>query len=103
MKNEMKTYNIPVDWQVYGFKHIEARSLEEAINKIEIDSEKSFPIRHGNVESSLEVNYEMAQETYPDEEIGDEPFWANRNGPLVCPSCGGNLGKHFLNCSIFGG
>ena len=89
----MKTYRISVDWQVYGIILVSADSLEEAIRTIELDDDIAFPIEHENVESSLEVNYDVTQETYPDEKIGEEPAqtnWEekkNKQNKLKCGDC----------------
>ena len=101
IKDKMKEYKVPVDWQVYGEIYVTARSLEEAIERIENDDETPFPTDYYNVDSSLEVNYDQAQVNYPDEEIGNEPIHAK--GSLTCPECGGKLGKHMLSCSTIGG
>ena len=97
----MKTYRISVDWQVHGTILVPAKSLEEAIKRIETNDEIIFPIKHENVESSLEVNYDIVQEMYPDEKIGNEPPRANENDSLTCPDCGGEMGTHNLSCSIW--
>ena len=100
-----REYKISIDWQVYGEVIVEARSLEEAIRIIEkgIDSngDIAFPTDYENVENSMEVNYDVAQAKYPDEEIDNEPIHAK--GSLTCPECGGKLGKHMLSCSTIGG
>ena len=61
----MKTFKIPVVWQMYGVMHIEAESLEEA-------KEKAFagetPLPDGNyIDDSMEVdNEEIINEMNPE-------------------------------------
>jgi hypothetical protein len=96
-------YSIPVDWQACGEVVVRAESLDKAINIIEggvrRGDEIPFPTKHENVESSMEVNYQMAEEMYPDEEISAEPP-CKTNG-LDCPECGGLMGRHSIGCSIY--
>ena len=51
----MKTYNIPVIWQVWGIIKINAESLEDAIDEVE-----SQPLPHNGeyIEGSFEVDSE---------------------------------------------
>lgn len=48
----MKTYKIPVVWQMYGYVEVEAESLDEAIQKAQ-----DAPLPDGSyVEGSFEVD-----------------------------------------------
>ena len=95
----MKTYRIPVTWEVYGEMEIDAENINQAVEIAEaIDA--PYPSVDGNVEGSLEVDYDLAQELNDGEEIGSEPIYSG--GSLQCRECGGLNGKHFLNCSVWG-
>ena len=112
----MKTYKIPVDWQVYGEMEIEAESLEKAIEIAE--NGFPYPSIDGAVDDSLEVDYDIAIEINGGEEIGSEPPMKIDHSPLcrcpeckkietseglTCPECRGKMGQHFLSCSVMGG
>lgn len=66
-QSNMKKYTIPCAWQMYGFYHIEAENLEEAIEKAE-DSE--LPKDADYVETSFEIDTDMIP-FYNDEEKKD--------------------------------
>ena len=52
----MKTFKIPVVWQVYGICHVEANSLEEAKNKA-LDG--NTPLPDGNyIDDSMTLDEE---------------------------------------------
>jgi hypothetical protein len=53
----MKTYKIPVTWEVYGHMEIKAESLEDAISIAE-DDETSLPTESSYIEGSFWVDRE---------------------------------------------
>lgn len=61
----MKKYKIPCSWQMYGYKEVEAENLKEAI---EIVEEESLP--DGDyIEGSFEIDTEILEYDYPNEEL----------------------------------
>lgn len=59
-------YRIPVSWEMYGHVEVEADSLEEAISIAESDE---TPLPDGDyINGSFEVDYEIAENDYPDED-----------------------------------
>ena len=62
----MKTYKIPVSWQVYGTVNIEAENIEEAI---ELAGGDEIPLPEGDyIDGSWEVDGELAYDMN-DEEV----------------------------------
>lgn len=51
----MKTYKIPVVWQVAGICEIKAESLQEAIDKAQ---EGNLPYDSSYIEDSFEIDHE---------------------------------------------
>jgi hypothetical protein len=68
----MKTYKIPIDWQVYGELEIQAESLDEAIQIAE-HHDTPLPDVDGTIDDSWAIDYDIAMELNPGEEIGSEP------------------------------
>jgi hypothetical protein len=58
-----KIYKIPIEWKAYGYNHIEAGSLEEAM---EIAKHESLPIGDYLLDSD-KYDWEGIKEQYPDE------------------------------------
>lgn len=57
----MKTFKLPVTWEMYGEMVVEAESLEEAIELAEQDT-MDIPIPEGDyVDASLTVNREILE------------------------------------------
>ena len=52
----MNTYKIPCTWQMYGYYHIEANSIKEALEKTE---DSNLPTDSYFVEGSFEIDYGM--------------------------------------------
>jgi hypothetical protein len=52
----MNTYKIPCTWQMYGYYHIEANSIKEALQKAE---DSNLPTDADFVEGSFEIDNEM--------------------------------------------
>jgi len=52
----MKTYKIPCTWQMYGYYHIEAESVKEALEKTE---DMALPTDTDYVEGSFEIDSGM--------------------------------------------
>ena len=93
----MKTYRIPVTWEVSGEMNVIAKSLEEAIEKAE---NYPYPPEHNNIDGSLEVNFDVIEYLNPGEErLEKEP--PVKKEPLTCPDCSGKMGTHNLSCSIW--
>lgn len=57
----MPIFKISCSWEVYGTAEVEAKSLEEAIEKVEQDD---FPLPNENhyIDGSFNVDYEMSKE-----------------------------------------
>lgn len=51
-----KTFKIPCTWQMYGYYHIEANSIKEALEKAE---DSSLPTDADFLEGSFEIDNEM--------------------------------------------
>ena len=71
----MKTWNIPVTWEVYGYVVIEANTLEEAIEKARDDvGVIPLPEENNYVDGSWRVTEEDAEvvrELYNDNQKDD--------------------------------
>ena len=52
----MNTYKIPCTWQMYGYYHIEANNLNEALEKTE---DSNLPTDADFVEGSFEIDHGM--------------------------------------------
>lgn len=52
----MKTYKIPCTWQMYGYHHIEAENIKEALQKAE---DSNLPENGEYIESSFEIDNEI--------------------------------------------
>lgn len=52
----MKTYKIPCTWQMYGYYHIEAENIKEALQKAE---DADLPTDSSYIECSFEIDNEM--------------------------------------------
>ena len=52
----MKTYKIPCTWQMYGFYHIEAENIKEAL---EMAEDANLPTDADYLDGSFEINNEM--------------------------------------------
>jgi len=52
----MNTYKIPCTWQMYGYYHIEANSIKEALQKAE---DSNLPTDSDFLEGSFEIDNEM--------------------------------------------
>jgi hypothetical protein len=52
----MKTYKIPCTWQMYGYYHIEAENIKEALQKAE---DADLPENGEYIESSFEIDNEI--------------------------------------------
>lgn len=52
----MKTFKIPCTWQMYGFYHIEAEDIKEALQKAE---DANLPTDSSYIECSFEIDNEM--------------------------------------------
>ena len=52
----MKTFKIPCTWQMYGYYHIEADNLKEALQKAE---DSNLPTDADYVECSFEIDNEL--------------------------------------------
>ena len=60
MERLMKTYTIPMTWEVFGTIEVEADSLEEAIIKADLP-ETEMPSNGDYIEDSLHVDHEAAE------------------------------------------
>lgn len=63
MAKELKTYTIPVSWTMIADMKIEAESLDEAII---IAEEDDLPTNAEYLDSSFEINHEVAIELNKD-------------------------------------
>ena len=55
----MKTYKVPVVFQMYGHVEIDANSIDEAIKLVENDhGDQPLPTDADYVEGSFEIDYE---------------------------------------------
>jgi hypothetical protein len=61
----MKTYKLPVLWQMYGYVEVTAESLEDAIDIAE--NESNLP-EGDYIEASFEVDYGAIDEEFLDDE-----------------------------------
>lgn len=62
----MEKYIIPITWEGYADIEIEAENLDEAVNKVELDSDELvLPEDWDLVEGSIEVNYRMTEVLNP--------------------------------------
>lgn len=52
----MKTFKIPCTWQMYGYYHIEANDLKEALQKAD---DSNLPTDADYVECSFEIDNEL--------------------------------------------
>ena len=52
----MKKFKIPCTWQMYGFYHIEAENLSEALQKAE---DSNLPTDADYVDCSFEIDNEL--------------------------------------------
>ena len=52
----MKTYKIPCTWQMYGFCHVEAENMKEALQKAE---DANLPNDSDYIEGSFEIDSNM--------------------------------------------
>ena len=59
--HNLRWYEIPCSWEVYGTVEVAANSLDAAIEKVE---EEGFPLpsRSSYVDGSFEVDREIAEE-----------------------------------------
>jgi len=64
----MKTYKIPVVWQMYGYVEIEADSMSEAIN---MTYRAALPSDGSYIEGSFEVDESGIVEEVEDEKLSD--------------------------------
>ena len=55
----MKTYKIPVSWEVYGCLEIQANSLDEAI---EMAEDSALPQNGEYIEGSFSIDHEVIPE-----------------------------------------
>ena len=62
----MKTYKIPVVWQMYGHIEVEAESLDEAKERI-YDSRIGLPDDGSYIEDSMEIDKDGIPEDYDGE------------------------------------
>jgi hypothetical protein len=96
----MKTYKIPISWEVAGEVEIEAENIDEAVRIVELN-DIPYPSIDYNIDGSVEVNYDIIEELNDGEKLSEEPPF---NGDsLTCPDCGCKGGKHYLSCSVWGG
>ena len=55
----MKTYKIPVVWQMYGYVEVEAESMVEAVDKVQNgNGDMPLPDTADYVEGSFEVDHD---------------------------------------------
>ena len=55
----MKTYKIPVVWQMYGYVEVEADSMVEAVDKVQNgNGDMPLPDTADYVEGSFEVDHD---------------------------------------------
>lgn len=55
---QMKTYKVPVVWQMYGYVEMPANSIDEAVKKVEVTNDVPLPADASYVEGSFEIDYE---------------------------------------------
>jgi hypothetical protein len=56
---QMKTYKVPVVWQMYGYVEMPANSIDEAVKKVENGyGDVPLPADADYVEGSFEIDYE---------------------------------------------
>ena len=62
----MTKFKIPIEWECYGEVEIEAKSLDEAIDEVNLNSDEiALPEDFDVVEGSIEVNFEVVEELNP--------------------------------------
>lgn len=55
----MKTYNVPVVWQMYGYVTVKAESMAEAVDEVENGGgDMPLPMDGEYIEGSFEVDHE---------------------------------------------
>ena len=63
----MKTYEIAVEWAMYGYMRIEAESLQEAVD-LACDQEP-LPGDSSYLDDSFRVDMVFLRDTYPDDDV----------------------------------
>ncbi len=62
----VKTYKVPISYEMYGYVEVEASSIEEAIEKA-WDDDYDLPEDSHYVDDSWRVEEEIFREEYPEE------------------------------------
>jgi len=93
----MKTYTIPISWEVAGEVEIDAENIDEAVAKVE-SPDFIYPSVDYNIDGSVVVNYDIIEELNDGEKLSEEPPF--KGDLLTCPDCGCSGGKHYLSCSV---
>ncbi len=71
----MKTFKVPVVWQMMGYREVEAETLEDACHKV---MEDGAPLPEGNyLDESFGLDREGVQEKDPDADLSvlPEDYW----------------------------
>ena len=59
--HNLSWYEVPCSWEVYGTVEVTARSLDEAIEKVE-DNDFPLPSKSSYVDGSFQVDREIAED-----------------------------------------
>ena len=59
--HNLSWYEVPCSWEVYGTVEVAARSLDEAIEKVE-DNDFPLPSKSSYVDGSFQVDRDIAEE-----------------------------------------
>jgi len=59
--HNLRWYEIPCSWEVYGTVEVAANSLDAAIEKVE-DEDFPLPSRSSYIDGSFEVDYDIAKD-----------------------------------------
>ena len=70
----MTNFKIPINWQSYGIVEIEAESLDEAVDEINLNSDEVILPKDWMLEEgSIEINFEVVEELNPGYKLNEEP------------------------------
>ena len=70
----MEKFKIPIQWSCYGEVEVEASSLDEALDEVNLNSDEVIlPQDWSLVEGSVEVNFEEAEDFNPGHKMSEEP------------------------------
>lgn len=70
----MPTFRIPIEWRCYGEVTILAKSLDEAVDEVNLNPDEIvLPENWELEEGSIEVNFETVEELNPGHKMSEEP------------------------------